>query len=105
MSADARVPAKADDCITGRTGDRRCPTISEGVLMAVSVPATQVASLFPDGAGPVPGSVHEQYVAERLTEVGRFGSETLADCVRRHARDRPRAWLAGAVQVAGAEHP
>ncbi|RIJ71328.1 acyl--CoA ligase [Nakamurella silvestris] len=43
---------------------------------------------FPAGAGPVPGSVHEAYVAERLTEVGRYGSDTLAEHVRRHARDR-----------------
>jgi acyl-CoA synthetase len=46
------------------------------------------ADLFPAGAGPVPGSVHEAYVAERLTEVGRYGDETLSERVRRHARER-----------------
>lgn len=66
----------------------------------------EVASLFPAGAGPVPGSVHEQYVAERLTEVGRFGSETLADCVRRHAAqrgDRPAYTAAGGLSLSWAE--
>ncbi|WP_051265529.1 class I adenylate-forming enzyme family protein [Nakamurella lactea] len=66
----------------------------------------QVASLFPAGAGPVPGSVHEQYVAERLTEVGKFGTETLADCVRRHAAergDRPAYSAAGGLSVTWSE--
>lgn len=48
----------------------------------------QIADMFPAGTGPVPGSVHEAYVAERLAEVGRFGTETLASCVRRHATER-----------------
>ena len=46
---------------------------------------------FPLGAGPVPGSPHAAYVAARLAETGRWGTETLADCVDRHAVERPDA--------------
>src|SRR5690625_1649415 len=45
--------------------------------------------VFPAGAGPVPGSVHERYVNDRLAEVGRWGRESFSQCVRRHARERP----------------
>ncbi|MFF5233478.1 class I adenylate-forming enzyme family protein [Dactylosporangium sp. NPDC000521] len=51
--------------------------------------------LFPAGAAPAPGSVHERYVADRLAEV-RDG-ETLPDTVRRHAAAQPDgiAFVAG----------
>lgn len=48
-----------------------------------------VQSLFPPGTAPVPGSAHERYVADRLAEVGRWGSDTLAQRVRKHARAIP----------------
>lgn len=48
-----------------------------------------VAALFPPGTAPVPGSVHERYVADRLAEVGRWGTDTLVDRVRRHAAEIP----------------
>jgi acyl-CoA synthetase len=56
-----------------------------------------LAALFPPGTAPVPGSPHERYVADRLAEVGRWGTDTLADRVRRHARTRPDglAFVAG----------
>ncbi|WP_182524316.1 class I adenylate-forming enzyme family protein [Nocardioides dongkuii] len=44
---------------------------------------------FPQGAAPEPGSPHEEYVAERLTEVGTWGTDSLSDHVRRHAVERP----------------
>ncbi|MET7422939.1 AMP-binding protein [Dactylosporangium sp. NPDC005555] len=54
-----------------------------------------VHDLFPAGAAPAPGSVHERYVADRLAEV-RDG-ETLPDTVRRHAAAQPDgvAFVAG----------
>lgn len=54
---------------------------SETVLTASQV--------FPPGAGPEPGSVHEAYVNERLKEVGQWGEETLSELTRRHAREYP----------------
>ena len=57
----------------------------------------EVAAIFPPGTAPVPGSVHERYVADRLAEVGRWGTDTLVDRVRQHAAripDRP-AFIAG----------
>ncbi|MFC0865845.1 class I adenylate-forming enzyme family protein [Sphaerimonospora cavernae] len=51
-----------------------------------------VAALFPPGTAPAAGSAHERYVAQRLAEVGRWGTDTLVDRVRRHAAlipDRP----------------
>ena len=52
--------------------------------------------LFPAGAAPAPGSVHERYVADRLAGWSR-GGETLPDAVRRHAAARPDgiAFVAG----------
>lgn len=47
-----------------------------------------VADRYPPGRAPIAGSVHEAYVAERLAEVGKWGSGTMADHVRRHARER-----------------
>ncbi|MEV6930639.1 AMP-binding protein [Dactylosporangium sp. NPDC051485] len=42
-------------------------------------------------------NVHGRYVADRLAEVGRWGSETLPDVVRRHAAENPDglAFIAG----------
>src|SRR5689334_8035161 len=53
--------------------------------------------LFPAGTGPEPGSPHERYVADRLAEVGRWGTTTLAERVREHARTNPDglAFIAG----------
>jgi acyl-CoA synthetase len=50
-----------------------------------------MTSVFPPGAEPVPGSPHERYVADRLSEVGRWGTDTLADRVRQHALAKPGA--------------
>jgi acyl-CoA synthetase len=46
--------------------------------------------LFPPGADPAPGSVHERYVRMRNDEVGRWGTETLAISIRDHASNRPQ---------------
>ncbi|GAA0733680.1 AMP-binding protein [Dactylosporangium roseum] len=48
-----------------------------------------LAAFFPPGTAPQAGSVHERYVADRLGEVGRWGTETLPDVVRRHAATQP----------------
>ena len=48
-----------------------------------------VARLFPPGTAPAPGSAHERYVADRLAEVGRWGTDTLAERVARHATENP----------------
>jgi len=48
-------------------------------------------SVFPPGAEPQPGSVHARYVADRLGEVGRWGTGGLVEAVRRHAHARPDA--------------
>lgn len=58
---------------------------------------SEVAAFFPPGTGPVPGSAHERYVADRLTEVGRWGTQTLPERVRRHAAEIPErpAFVAG----------
>src|SRR5690625_3390259 len=45
-------------------------------------------TIFPPGAGPKPGSVHEAYVAQRLQEVGTWGTRPLAQWVRHHAASR-----------------
>ena len=58
---------------------------------------SDVTDLFPRGTAPAPGSVHERYVADRLAEVGRWGTDTLVERVRQHAAripDRP-AFIAG----------
>lgn len=44
---------------------------------------------FPAGAGPVPGTPHAAYVAARLAETGRWGTDTIADQVGRHAAAQP----------------
>lgn len=61
--------------------------------------------VFPRGAGPVPGSVHERYVNDRLREVGQWGEESFASCVRRHARERPDrvAYTDGSLTMTWAE--
>lgn len=46
-------------------------------------------AVFPPGTGPEPGSPHEDYVNERLTEIGKWGEETFSELTRRHARERP----------------
>lgn len=53
--------------------------------------------MFPAGTAPVPGSAHERYVADRLAEVGRWGTTTLAQRVAEHARHNPDglAYIAG----------
>lgn len=43
---------------------------------------------FLSGADPVPGSVHEAYVLERMEETGRYGTDTLGAMVRRHAAEQ-----------------
>jgi len=48
-----------------------------------------VTSVFPPGTGPAPGSAHERYVADRLAEVGLWGTATLAEVVRGHALRNP----------------
>lgn len=57
----------------------------------------EINEVFPAGTAPVPGSAHERYVADRLAEVGRWGTETLAQRVRHHARTIPDrlAFIAG----------
>ncbi|MDT0530557.1 class I adenylate-forming enzyme family protein [Micromonospora sp. DSM 115977] len=61
----------------------------------------QVSALYPPGTAPAPGSAHERYVADRLAEVGRWGTDTLVDRVRRHAvaiGERP-AFVTGTERV------
>ncbi|MDG6106396.1 AMP-binding protein [Dactylosporangium aurantiacum] len=62
-----------------------------------------VHDLFPAGAAPAPGSVHERYVADRLAGV-RDG-ETLPDVVRRHAVRQPDgiAFVAGDARLTWAQ--
>ncbi|GAB3840646.1 hypothetical protein GCM10027610_048570 [Dactylosporangium cerinum] len=59
--------------------------------------------LFPAGAAPAPGSVHERYVADRLAGVG--DGETLPDTVRRHATAQPDgiAFVAGGDRLTWAQ--
>ena len=49
----------------------------------------RVRDPFVAGGAPAPGSPHARYVAERLTEIGSWGTETLAMTVARHAEERP----------------
>ncbi len=55
-----------------------------------STVTAEPARYYPAGAGPQPGSPHAAYVAERISEIGSFGDETVSDHVRRHARERPQ---------------
>jgi acyl-CoA synthetase len=50
---------------------------------------TDLSTVFPPGTAPVAGSAHERYVQRRLAEVGRWGSDTLAQRVARHAARDP----------------
>jgi acyl-CoA synthetase len=53
--------------------------------------AMSPTAVFPPGTGPVPASPHERYVADRLSEVGRWGTATLAETIAEHARSMPDA--------------
>ncbi|MGN9910140.1 class I adenylate-forming enzyme family protein [Phytohabitans sp. LJ34] len=71
----------------------------------------EVAALFPPGTGPVPGSAHERFVAERLAELaagalGGHGDETIAQRVRRHATAIPdrAAFVAGSRRITWREY-
>lgn len=60
---------------------------------------------YPAGTGPVPGTAHERYVAQRLAEVGQWGHDTISDHVRRHAKERPErlAFIEGPHRVTWAD--
>lgn len=71
----------------------------------MSIDETALAAVFPDGTEPVRGSAHAHYVAERLGEVGRWGTATISEHVRRHARERADqlAYVEGKNRVTWAE--
>lgn len=62
-------------------------------------------SVFPPGAGPEPGSVHESYVNDRLEEIGAWGEETFSELARRHALERSEkvAYTDGRLSLTWAE--
>lgn len=66
---------------------------------------TDVSGAYPAGGAPIPGSAHARYVAERMAEVGRWGTSTVSDHVHRHARERGDrlAYIEGETRTTWAE--
>lgn len=64
-----------------------------------------IESVFPEGAAPIKGSVHEEFVKRRLEEVGKWGHTSFSKFVRLHARDQPGkiAYTDGTLSLTWAE--